>query len=65
MCDMALIELDHASAKIDAQLKATPEMPQESQSTFNKIQLLTRKYLPDAEGSSDTLDLSLNPLGVK
>jgi hypothetical protein len=66
MCDMALIELDHASAKIEAQLKATPEMAQESQSRFNKVQLLTRKYLPDAEGgSSDTLDLSLNPHGVK
>jgi len=34
---MALIELDHVSAKIDAQLKATPEMPQESQSRFNKV----------------------------
>jgi hypothetical protein len=34
---MALIELDHASARIEAQLKATPEMIQESQSTFNKV----------------------------
>ena len=58
---MALIELDHFSARLEAQLKSTPDLLTESCSTFNKVQVLPKNFNP-AE-SSDTLNLSLPPLG--